>query len=93
LIRQELALDPQNAGEHSPSLLSLKIRLLHHQMFYRPVTELWVQMLDLLACVDCGRDPEAYGEILYMLGGNLGTLSLTFAVGSRKPQFLPPKQT
>src|SRR6185437_11875657 len=37
LIRQELPLHPQNADEHSPSLLRLKIRLVHHQMFYQPV--------------------------------------------------------
>lgn len=74
LIRQELALHPQNADEHSPSLLQLKIRLVHHQMFYQPVTELWGQMVDLLACCDCANDPGSYGEVLFMLGGNLGTL-------------------
>lgn len=75
LIRQELALHPQNADEHSPLLLPLKIRLVHHQMFYQPVTELWAQMVDLLACCDCANDPDSYGEALFMLGGNLGTLS------------------
>lgn len=74
LIRQELALHPQNADEHSPSLLPLKIRLIHHQMFYQSVTELWAQMVDLLACCDSGNDPDSYGEVLFMLGGNLGTL-------------------
>jgi tetratricopeptide (TPR) repeat protein len=49
-------------------------------MFYRPVPELWQQMLDLLGCVDCGGDPECYGEILYMLGGNLGTLKGDYRV-------------
>src|SRR6201997_4641318 len=74
LIRQELALYPPNAEVHSPLLLPLKIRFIHHQMFYRPVTELWPQMVDLLACCDRTQDPESYGEILFMLGGNLGTL-------------------
>ena len=74
LIRQELALHPQNTDEHSPSLLPLKIRLVHHQMFYQPVTELWAQMVDLLACCDGANDPDSYGEVLFMLGGNLGTL-------------------
>jgi transcriptional regulator with XRE-family HTH domain/tetratricopeptide (TPR) repeat protein len=74
LIRQELALHPQNADEHSPLLIPLKIRLVHHQMFYRPVDELWAQMTDLLACSDCAQDPDSHGEILFMLGGNLGTL-------------------
>jgi tetratricopeptide (TPR) repeat protein len=74
LIRQELALYPPNAEVHSPLLLPLKIRFIHHQMFYRPVTELWPQMLDLLNCCDRTQDPDSYGEILCMLGGNLGTL-------------------
>jgi ATP/maltotriose-dependent transcriptional regulator MalT len=43
-------------------------------MFYRPVTELWPQMLDLLTCCDPTQDPVSYGDILCMLGGNLGTL-------------------
>jgi hypothetical protein len=43
-------------------------------MFYQPVTELWAQMVDLLACRDCASDPDSYGEVLFMLGGNLGTL-------------------
>jgi tetratricopeptide (TPR) repeat protein/transcriptional regulator with XRE-family HTH domain len=74
LIRQELALHPPNAEIHCPLLLPLKIRFIHHQMFYRPVTELWPQMLDLLSCCDPAQDAESYGEILFMLGGNLGAL-------------------
>jgi tetratricopeptide (TPR) repeat protein len=74
LIRQELALYPPNAEVHSPLFLPLKIRLIHYQMFYRPIGELWPQMLDLLACCDETQDPESFGEILFMLGGNLGTL-------------------
>jgi tetratricopeptide (TPR) repeat protein len=74
LIRQELALHPQNAEVYSPFLLPLKIRFIHHQMFYRPVTELWPHMVDLLTCCDQAQDPESYGEVLFMLGGNLGAL-------------------
>jgi tetratricopeptide (TPR) repeat protein len=74
LIRQELAHCPPNAEVYSPLLLPLKIRFIHHQMFYRPVTELWPQMVDLLNCCDRTQDPESYGDILFMLGGNLGTL-------------------
>jgi hypothetical protein len=59
LIRQELALHPPNAGIHSPRLLPLKIRLIHHQMFYRPVTELWSEMVDLLTCCDETQDAES----------------------------------
>jgi len=74
LIRQEFAIHPPNAEMHSPLVLPLKIRFIHHQMFYRPVTELWPQMIDLLSCCDEVQDPDSYGEILFMLGGNLGTL-------------------
>jgi hypothetical protein len=74
LIRQELALCPPTAEVHSPLLLPLKIRFIHHQMFYRPVIELWPQMLDLHNCCDQTQDSESYGEIMCMLGGNLGTL-------------------
>ena len=74
LIHQELALYPPNAEVHSPLLLPLKIRFIHHQMFYRPVSELWPQMGDLLNCCDRTQDPESDGDILFMLGGNLGTL-------------------
>jgi tetratricopeptide (TPR) repeat protein len=48
-------------------------------MFYRPVTELWPQMVDLLACCDPTKDPKSYAEILCMLGGNLGTLRGNYA--------------
>jgi hypothetical protein len=67
LIRQELALHPQNAEVYSPFLLPLKIRFIHHQMFYRPVTELWPHMVDLLTCCDQAQDTESFGEVLFML--------------------------
>lgn len=40
-------------------------------------------MLDLLSCADCDRDPDAHGEVLFMLGGNLGTLRGQYADASR----------
>lgn len=74
LITQELALHPPNGEAHSRLLLPLKVRHIHHRMFYRPVTELWPQMVNLLDHCDPTEDPESYGEILFMLGGNLGAL-------------------
>jgi len=53
-------------------LLSLRVRLLHHEMFYRPVDDVWSAMLELLA--QCDPASPSYGEILFMLGGNLGAL-------------------
>jgi hypothetical protein len=77
LIRQELALYPPNAEVHSPLLLSLKIRFIHHQMFYRPVIELWPQMVDLLTSCDGMQNPESYGEILFMLVATWGRFAGT----------------
>jgi tetratricopeptide (TPR) repeat protein len=74
LIQQELALHGETTRPHSRLLLPLKIRLLHHRMFYQPVSALWAEMLDLLAASDPEEDAGSHGEILFMLGGNLGTL-------------------
>jgi tetratricopeptide (TPR) repeat protein len=41
-------------------------------MFYRPVDDLWARMLELLS--RCDPSSATYGEILFMLGGNLGAL-------------------
>jgi transcriptional regulator with XRE-family HTH domain/tetratricopeptide (TPR) repeat protein len=72
LIEQELAFHTHSDPQLSPLLLSLRIRLLHHQMFYRPVDDVWSSMLELLPQCDPGS--PSYGEILFMLGGNLGAL-------------------
>jgi hypothetical protein len=85
LIRQELALYPPNAVVHSPLLLPLKIRFIHHQMFYRPITEIWPQMGDLLNCCDRTQDPESYGDLLFMPGGNLGDASRKVSRGPMVP--------
>lgn len=73
LIEQELALHAE--AKHLQSLvLPLRVRLVHHKMFYRPVSELYPEMFDLLARCDTEEDAGSYREILFMLGGNLGTL-------------------
>jgi tetratricopeptide (TPR) repeat protein len=72
LIEQELAFHTRSDSQLTPLLLSLRIRLLHHEMFYRPVDDLWSGMLELLPQCDPGS--PSYGEILFMLGGNLGAL-------------------
>ena len=77
LIQQELMRHPPNAEVYSPFLLPLKVRFIHHQMFYRPVTELWPQMIDLLGCCDETQDPDSYDEILCMLGVTSGRFAGT----------------
>jgi transcriptional regulator with XRE-family HTH domain/tetratricopeptide (TPR) repeat protein len=72
LIEQELAFHTRSDAQVGPLVLSLRIRLLHHQMFYRPVDDVWPRMVDLLP--ECDSASPYYGEILFMLGGNLGAL-------------------
>jgi hypothetical protein len=54
LIEQELAFHSHSAPQLAPLLLSLRVRLLHHQMFYRPVDDVWSDMLELLAQMRSG---------------------------------------
>jgi hypothetical protein len=72
LIEQELTFHTRSDPQLAPLLLALRIRLLHHQMFYRPIDEVWSGTLELLPQCDPGS--LCYGEILFMLGGNLGAL-------------------
>lgn len=55
--------------------LLLYIRRIHHQMFYLPVAPLIEKLLKLLSLLDKDRLKECYNELLFMIGGNLGTLS------------------
>jgi tetratricopeptide (TPR) repeat protein len=72
LIEQELAFHSHADPQLASLLLALQVRLLHHRMFYRPVDGVWSAMLELLP--QCHPGSPAYGEILFMLGGNLGAL-------------------
>jgi hypothetical protein len=55
-------------------IANLKIREIHHRMFYEPVDPLIKKMLSLLKEYN-QTYPEIYREMLFMLGGNLGVLS------------------
>ena len=83
LIEQELALYPRQTHARSPTLLALKVRLVHHRMFYSAVPQLWSEMTDLLATCESERNDGLHGDILFMLGGNLGTLRGDYAEGRR----------
>jgi tetratricopeptide (TPR) repeat protein len=74
LIEQELSLADTSIPATDPLMLALRIRLIHHYMFYKPVLPLIEQMNVLLRSSKESNNPEEYGEILFMLGGNLGTL-------------------
>jgi transcriptional regulator with XRE-family HTH domain/tetratricopeptide (TPR) repeat protein len=83
LIDQELALYPRQTHFRTPTLLALKVRLVHHRMFYCPVPQLWSEMTDLLATCESERNDGLHGDILFMLGGNLGTLRGDYAEGRK----------
>lgn len=74
LIAQELTLYSEEDHLRIPQLTKLRIRKVHHEMFFSPVDRLWSEMLDLKNLYPAERDPALYGEIICMLGGNLGTL-------------------
>ena len=56
-------------------LMRMRIRKIHHSMFYLPVDQLISEAEDILARVDVKIFPELYNELLFLLGGNLGVLS------------------
>lgn len=55
-------------------LLKMRIRKIHHSMFYKPVKGLIAEAETLLKKVDMVRFHEQYNELLFLLGGNLGLL-------------------
>ncbi len=74
LIEQELSLIPESIHFESDALIQSRIRLLHHKMFFLPVEPIWLEMQRLKDAIDPIAFPARYGEALFMLGGNLGTL-------------------
>ena len=56
-------------------LVRMRIRKIHHSMFYMPVDQLISEAEDILDRVDIKVFPEQYNELLFLLGGNLGVLS------------------
>ena len=59
-------------------LLKMKIRQIHHSMFFLPVKELLNEGEHILDKVNREKFPEEYNELLFLLGGNLGVLSGDF---------------
>ncbi len=55
-------------------LLHLKIRKLHHSMFFAPVYPLLQEALCLESRMGKEIFPEEYNEMLFLIGGNLGCL-------------------
>lgn len=64
-------------------LIKMRIRKIHHSMFYVPVDQLIAEAEDILDVVDIKKYPEQYNEMLFLLGGNLGVLSGNFDKATR----------
>ena len=59
-------------------LLKMRIRKIHHSMFFKPVNELILDAEDVINSIDDKIFTEEYNELLFLLGGNLGILSGDF---------------
>ena len=64
------------------ALLKMRIRKIHHSMFYAPVDNLINEAELLVKNIDPDSFPEEYNELLFLLGGNLGVLSGRFDYAS-----------
>lgn len=69
---QYLAAQPDGSLDDE-FLAMLRVRRLHHAMFYKPVGHLIDEAIALLPRIE-GKYPTAYNELLFLIGGNLGVL-------------------
>lgn len=70
-------LSPYSLSEimNDEQLLKMRIRKIHHSMFYLPVDKLLEDAETLAEYQEVKRYPEQYNELLFLIGGNLGVLS------------------
>lgn len=59
-------------------LIKMRIRKIHHSMFYMPVDRLICEAEKLISSAKIKCYPNQYNELLFLLGGNLGVLSGNF---------------
>ena len=64
----------QQCKTDNVELIKLKIRSIHHKMFFLPISPLIENALSLKNSIDQNRHRELYFENLFMIGGNLGVL-------------------
>ena len=67
----------------SEGLCKLRIRKIHHSMFYTPADGLISEVEAIIANKKVDQYPEQYNELLFLLGGNLGVLSGRFDFAER----------
>lgn len=63
-------------------LVKMRVRKIHHSMFFMPVNILIAEAEHLVNVEDIKKYPEQYNELLFLLGGNLGVLSGNLEVSS-----------
>ena len=63
----------QNEIEENEFLAMMRVRKIHHSMFYKPVRKLIEESLSIYALMD-ERYPKVMNELLFLIGGNLGVL-------------------
>lgn len=64
-------------------LCRMRIRQIHHSMFFTPVDELINKTKAIVDEIIVDKYPEQYNELLFLLGGNLGVLSGRFDEAGR----------
>ncbi len=64
-------------------LCRMRIRQIHHSMFFTPVDELINKTNTFMGRKNIDKYPEQYNELLFLLGGNLGVLSGRFGEAGR----------
>lgn len=64
-------------------LCRMRIRQIHHSMFFTPVDELITKTKAIVGRKNVDKYPEQYNELLFLLGGNLGVLSGEFEKAGR----------
>lgn len=82
ICEKYLAGHPIDEIYNEKQLLKMRIRKVHHSMFFAPVDELISEAEEIVYGCDSEKYPEEYNELLFLLGGNLGVLSGNFEYAS-----------
>lgn len=69
---------PDTRKNTDQQLIKMRIRQIHHSMFFKPVNELINSALAIMYSTEIQKYPEEYNELLFLIGGNLGILSGDF---------------
>ena len=73
---------PTDVVNNNEQLIKMRIRKIHHSMFFMPVDGLISEAEQVLEGLDILRFSEEYNELLFLIGGNLGVLSGRFEYAS-----------